>query len=368
MLLEWIEPGLKSTPALQAFRLLPIVPAGFCITQGIQSLLPANSKGDRSLALALLSAGFGLVFTCWDFRFLPTHVFTFFPEYNLLSAILLQSYFAAFQKSRPRLGLPIAAFAVVVALPLLGFLAHNYLHPREWSEFFRPILNCIIAAVALLHSIYGYSSISKFSELLSGERRGASRLLVSFSLQLMMANALGLMSAITESQAILLLHLIFTALVWVHFVFKASQQSMPGLYSQSRAKPGTGVQRAGLEDLADSKVLEAFSELFEKEKVYLDEDYSLASLASDLGVSTREASGIVRSISGDSFTRIMQEYRVKEACRLLVEEPDRNALSVCYAAGFNSSASFYRAFNRLVGMKPTEFRRIAPADGTLDAA
>ncbi|MCB1167163.1 MAG: AraC family transcriptional regulator [Leptospiraceae bacterium] len=112
-------------------------------------------------------------------------------------------------------------------------------------------------------------------------------------------------------------------------------------------------------DGVDTEPLEArLRSLFDVEKVYLDEDYRLSHLADSLGLSPKKASAFLRHRLNKGFTELLNEYRIREACKLLLEEPTRRALSICYAAGFNSPAAFYRAFEKTVQMTPIAYRRL----------
>ena len=70
-------------------------------------------------------------------------------------------------------------------------------------------------------------------------------------------------------------------------------------------------------------------------------------------------SEILSSEVGGSFYEVIARYRVAEACRMLSEPSDsaKTVLEIAFAAGFNSKASFHRAFRRETGTTPTSFRR-----------
>ncbi|AOP33950.1 hypothetical protein A0128_08920 [Leptospira tipperaryensis] len=96
--------------------------------------------------------------------------------------------------------------------------------------------------------------------------------------------------------------------------------------------------------------------LFEEEKVYLDEDLRLPSLADEIGISVHHLSAFINEYLGLSFNRFINSYRVEEAKRMLLEEPDRAVLSVGMAVGFNSTSAFHRAFFSETGLTPKQFR------------
>lgn len=57
-----------------------------------------------------------------------------------------------------------------------------------------------------------------------------------------------------------------------------------------------------------------------------------------------------------TFTDLVNELRVGEACRLLLETPD-SVTDVCFAAGFGNLAHFHQEFRKRTRTSPLEYRR-----------
>ncbi|HPJ40515.1 MAG TPA: helix-turn-helix domain-containing protein [Spirochaetota bacterium] len=98
-------------------------------------------------------------------------------------------------------------------------------------------------------------------------------------------------------------------------------------------------------------------EIMELEKAFADEDISLARVADELGVTTHQLSQILNEKINKNFNTFVNEYRIKEAMQLLVEEPERSILSTGVAVGFNSYVTFCTTFSRMAGMSPSQYRR-----------
>lgn len=94
----------------------------------------------------------------------------------------------------------------------------------------------------------------------------------------------------------------------------------------------------------------------ETEKLYRDEDLSLATLAEELALSSHQLSELINQEMGKNFSAFVNEYRIREACELLKKETDRSILDIGYEVGFRSKTSFHRAFIKQVGLPPSEFR------------
>ena len=93
-----------------------------------------------------------------------------------------------------------------------------------------------------------------------------------------------------------------------------------------------------------------------QERLYADEDLSLEKLAAVVGIAPAQLSELLNSVAGVDFRSYINRYRVREARRILAQEPERTILSIAYAVGFNSKTSFNRNFKREVGRTPLEYR------------
>ncbi|MGJ4747045.1 helix-turn-helix domain-containing protein [Leptospira sp. SA-E8] len=110
----------------------------------------------------------------------------------------------------------------------------------------------------------------------------------------------------------------------------------------------SGVNRDALRD--------SLTQLMEKEKLYRDEKLGLADLADELALSTHQVSELINQELGKNFSAFVNDYRIKEACELLLKEPDRSILDIAFEVGFATKSSFHRAFQKHTGKTPSEFR------------
>jgi len=95
---------------------------------------------------------------------------------------------------------------------------------------------------------------------------------------------------------------------------------------------------------------------------YLDPDVSLVQLAEQLGISAHQLSQVINEQSGQHFTDLINGYRVEEVIRRLQGGDHRKLtlLALGLEAGFNSKASFNRAFKKKTGLTPSEFVKNLP--------
>jgi AraC-like DNA-binding protein len=85
-----------------------------------------------------------------------------------------------------------------------------------------------------------------------------------------------------------------------------------------------------------------------------------ASVALELGISVRQLH-LVFEGAGLSFSRTLSALRIEDAKRLLMEFPGLPVTQVAYACGFESLATFYRAFGNACGQAPQELRKAGSA-------
>ncbi len=98
--------------------------------------------------------------------------------------------------------------------------------------------------------------------------------------------------------------------------------------------------------------------LMETERPYLNDELKISELGALLDLPPHKLSIVLNSDFGMNFYDFVNSYRVKEAARLLVDpgQKDMPVLRIAYAAGFNSKATFNRAFKQAYGIPPQSFR------------
>lgn len=110
--------------------------------------------------------------------------------------------------------------------------------------------------------------------------------------------------------------------------------------------------------------------LAEKYAALVERDFrsgkGVAEYAVLLGVTPTHLSRICREASGRPALALLQERLMHEACCLLVDT-DMTAREIASALGYSSAAYFTRAFAKLTGRTPSEFRKLAPMQQILHA-
>lgn len=98
-------------------------------------------------------------------------------------------------------------------------------------------------------------------------------------------------------------------------------------------------------------------EMMAVQKIYLEPELTLTDLAKKIGTNTSLLSKVINGVYGKNFNDYVNEFRVREAIRLM-QRPDYqnfNLLAVAYDAGFNSKSTFNRAFKKMTGKSPKDY-------------
>lgn len=98
-------------------------------------------------------------------------------------------------------------------------------------------------------------------------------------------------------------------------------------------------------------------ELMTQDKLYENDQISLASVAENIELSSHQLSELINTEYGYNFPRFIREHRVRAAKTLLVAEPDTSVLAISMMIGFKSQSSFYTAFKESTGEAPGNFRQ-----------
>ena len=96
---------------------------------------------------------------------------------------------------------------------------------------------------------------------------------------------------------------------------------------------------------------------FEKEKCYLNPELTLSELAAKLDTNTSVLSAVINSGFSKNFNDFVNEYRVNAFKRLAIAPQSKHLtlLAIAFDCGFNSKATFNRAFKKETGLSPKAF-------------
>ena len=110
-------------------------------------------------------------------------------------------------------------------------------------------------------------------------------------------------------------------------------------------------------DLDSERHLAALRSAMEIDKLYLDPELNLSRVSEHTGIQPKTISSILNQYRQTSFSDFVNHYRVKEVQRRMID-PSNQHLTISGMAlesGFNSQATFQRAFKTVTGITPREY-------------
>lgn len=148
----------------------------------------------------------------------------------------------------------------------------------------------------------------------------------------------------------LVLAILIAIIFWIRYWRKHSQvlKNVPSPDKASKAILTEEKQEALWEEL---------NKLLQKEKLYLQNDLSLAELARKLNTNTTYLSKVINDTKGENFSQLLNHYRIEEACKLLSGQQAKNLTieGIARMAGFNSKSAFNAAFKKNRSITPSEY-------------
>lgn len=130
----------------------------------------------------------------------------------------------------------------------------------------------------------------------------------------------------------------------------------PDLARKAQEAVATAYAVSTLGKVDIERALASLRRLLEQEQVYRDPDLSLSRLAEQIDLSSHQLSELINTQLDTSFPRLVRQYRVEAAQRMLIDEPRASVLSIGLSVGFNSQSSFYTAFKDVAGTVPSRYR------------
>lgn len=118
------------------------------------------------------------------------------------------------------------------------------------------------------------------------------------------------------------------------------------LKPREKATPGPDLQQ--LMKRIDGVVL--------SEQLFLEPELSLQQIATALHEKERIISQAINTVKQRNVNDYINVHRIKYACRLLLEEPEKPVFEVMYESGFSTKGAFNLAFKKITGKTPTQYR------------
>ena len=120
-------------------------------------------------------------------------------------------------------------------------------------------------------------------------------------------------------------------------------------------KPFSHHQAEPLEN--NEELVAALESKMSSDKIYLNENLSLAETAQILKTNTTYLSRLINEHYKVNFSAFLNKYRIEEAKKMILDDHYNNISieGIAKNAGFRSKSTFNQVFKQATGMTPTEF-------------
>lgn len=93
-----------------------------------------------------------------------------------------------------------------------------------------------------------------------------------------------------------------------------------------------------------------------EKSLFKNPNLSLNDTAKELGISTHQLSQFLNNNIGKNFTTFVNEFRINEACEIMLSNEKLTLESIGYDVGFNSKSTFFAAFKKHTGTTPLNYQ------------
>lgn len=255
--------------------------------------------------------------------------------------------------------LPSLLFDILPASLLFIFDFTRYTYQIQKLSFISDVLACFLFIVYLYFSLSLINRYRKNSPVLKNEKK------IGWAKKVMLASTLIAVTWLIYIIWVIVLNgkLVLGMMpyypIYLIFGFCIYSIGIAGYY-----KPEIGLLKIPVNErneLLTKGELNNNKELILKAMIsncyYTDENITLQKLSKEIGINVKELSYIINVGFGKNFNDFVNEFRIADFKRRL-EDPKNinyNLLGLAYEVGFNSKASFYRAFKKATNKTPAEF-------------
>ncbi|KQB99312.1 AraC family transcriptional regulator [Pedobacter sp. Hv1] len=148
--------------------------------------------------------------------------------------------------------------------------------------------------------------------------------------------------------------LFFSLILYLNLFLFVSRRKTTNLFSTS-----PDLVRYANKKIADEQaqsLTEKLHKVILEQQLYKNPDLKLNDLAKKINVSSHQLSQLLNDNLSKSFAAYINEYRINEACELIINDKGIKLEAIGYEVGFNSKSTFYTAFKKHKNTTPTLYR------------
>jgi len=114
-------------------------------------------------------------------------------------------------------------------------------------------------------------------------------------------------------------------------------------------------KQTNLQEEQMHRIVAQINEVMINKKLYLDDEMSLTKLSKVLGINRTYISQTINEKFNKNYSSFINEYRIKEAQKLLLKDTKLTYEGIGFEVGFKSKSAFNSAFKTYTGVTPSIF-------------
>lgn len=104
-------------------------------------------------------------------------------------------------------------------------------------------------------------------------------------------------------------------------------------------------------------IISKLEKAMQDKELFKNPNLKMNDVAREIHVTPHQLSRVLNSNLSKNFTQFVNEYRINEACKMLVTESNLTVDAISFEVGFNSKSTFFSTFKKYKGMTPSAFQQ-----------
>ncbi|MBC7936734.1 MAG: AraC family transcriptional regulator [Rhizobacter sp.] len=109
-------------------------------------------------------------------------------------------------------------------------------------------------------------------------------------------------------------------------------------------------------------IINKLKRVMEEKELFKNPNLKVNDLAREIKISGHQLSQVLNDNIEKNFTLFVNEYRIQEACGLLVRNSNLTIDAIADEVGFNAKSTFFATFKKIKGMTPSAYQQSATPD------
>lgn len=233
----------------------------------------------------------------------------------------------------------------------VGVIFPYQTHPEFWNKYFVRFIYAqwfayIIASAFVIKGLFKKIIVYKISSLKPAEIWLSSIFLGN--LVIFISYLLGL--TVRGYSIYLSGSIAFSFILYVAFLALLFRKKTDDLFATNQKY---GNKKVNEEDA--NLLVEKLKKVMNEEELYKNSNLTVIELAKVVGTSSHQLSQILNDNLGKSFTTFINEYRIEDACKMILSNQQFTLEGIGYEVGFNSKSTFFATFKKIKMVTPAQY-------------